>query len=112
MCGSAPHLVPLQFVDNDSSKGQRACTSSHHAITVHRKHFLLLFFFLVVLLTFMFFFVKKQKQKRSSCLSLVNIFFTNVIKLQVELLFFLSPSLLLCGTPWSHVEDDFVFVIL
>ena len=102
MCGSAPHLVPLQFVDNDSSKGQRACTSSHHAFTVHRKHFLLLFFFLGCFTDIYVFFFKKtkQKQKRSSCLSLVNIFFTNVIKLQVELLFFsfsVSSSVVLHG---------------
>lgn len=37
--------LPLQF-DKDSSKGQKACTSSNHAVKVHRKHCLLLFFFL------------------------------------------------------------------
>lgn len=35
--------LPLQF-DKDSSKGQKACTSSNHAVKVHRKHCLLLFF--------------------------------------------------------------------
>lgn len=67
------YLVPLQFVDNDSSKGQRACTSSHHANTVHRKHFLLLFFFFLGCFTdiyvLFFFFVEKN-----SCLSRVDIF--------------------------------------
>ena len=89
-----PNLVPLQFVDNDSSKGQRACTSSHHAITVHRKHFLLLFFFSWLFYGHLCFFVEKEEVE-SSCLSLVDFFFTNLIKLQVELLFFfLSLSLL------------------
>lgn len=44
--GQPRTLHPFSFEDNDSSKGQRSCTSSHHAITVHRKHFLLLFFLL------------------------------------------------------------------
>lgn len=36
-------LQPLSVFYNDSSKGQKACTSSNHAVIVHRKHFLLLF---------------------------------------------------------------------
>lgn len=39
----AGHPALSRQFDNDSSKGQKACTSSNHAVIVHRKHFLLLF---------------------------------------------------------------------
>lgn len=102
-----PFSLQIMIVPN----GQRSCTSGHHAFTVHRKHFLLLFFFLVFY-THIYIFCRK-KGKESMVMLLVCVtstfFFTNLKKLQVELLVFSWYFVVLHGSP--QVEDDSVFVV-